>query len=610
MTKMEITLSVNDQTHHVEVGPGEMLSDTLRYQIGLTGTKIGCNEMECGSCTVLIDGDPILACGYPTAKAAGRQVRTIEGLASSGTLHPLQEAFIKQGAVQCGFCIPGQIMTAAALLERDPEPSEPKIQHALKDTLCRCAGYPSIIRAVQSAAAHIQTGEPIEFPALLETEDREFVGRVVSRPDAEAKVRGTALFTDDYHFPGMLHGLALRAGVPHGILRKLDVEEARRMEGVHAVLTAEDVPGRVNHGVVYKDWPALIGLGERIRYVGDALALVVADSRQSAEHALAKIRVEIEERPVIDDPVQAHQADAESIHEKGNLLKHIEVQKGDIEANLRAADLILEETFHTATTDHAFLEPECSIARPTEDGRIEVFVGSQIPYADREQIAAALAVEQSQVRVRGTLIGGGFGGKEDIAGQIHAALAAQATGQPVNFLYDRHESLLVHPKRHATRIRLKLGASHQGELTAAQTELYGDTGAYASLGDKVMTRATTHSSGPYEVDAVRADCYAMYTNNPPSGAFRGFGVTQSAFAIESAIDMLAERLEMNPIEFRRRNALRVGSKTNTGQHLRESVGLLECIDRLEEEMLKRTQGADPFIPRPVEGSPHRVRSWG
>ena len=610
MTHLKITLTVNGQPHHVEVGPGEMLSDTLRYQIGLTGTKIGCNEMECGSCTVLIDGDPVLACGYPAAKADGRQVKTIEGLASNGSLHPLQEAFIKQGSVQCGFCIPGQIMTAAALLERDPEPDEREIQHALKDTLCRCAGYPSIIRAVQSAAAHIRTGEPIEFPELLEAEDKEFVGRVVSRPDAEAKVRGTALFTDDYDFPGMLHGLAFRAGVPHGILRELNVEQARQVKGVHAVLTAQDIPGQINHGVVYKDWPVLIGLGERIRYVGDALALVVADSRQIAEAALGKIRAEIEERPVIDDPVQAHQSGAESIHDKGNLLKHIEVQKGDIEANLQATDLILEETFHTATTEHAFLEPECSIARPTEDGRIEVFVGSQIPYADREQIAAVLDIEQSQVRVRGTLIGGGFGGKEDIAGQIHAALAAQATGRPVKFLYDRHESLLVHPKRHATRIRLKLGATRQGQLTAAQTELYGDTGAYASLGDKVMTRATTHSSGPYEVDAVRADCFAMYTNNPPSGAFRGFGVTQSAFAIESAIDMLAEQLEMNPIEFRRQNALQVGSITNTSQHLRESVGLLECIDRLEEEILKRTQGADPFSPRAVEGAPHRVRSWG
>jgi xanthine dehydrogenase molybdenum-binding subunit len=246
----------------------------------------------------------------------------------------------------------------------------------------------------------------------------------------------------------------------------------------------------------------------------------------------------------------------------------------------------------------------------TDDGRIEVYVGSQIPYADREQIAAVLGMDQSQVRVRGTLIGGGFGGKEDIAGQIHAALAAQITGKPVKFLYDRHESLLVHPKRHATQIKLRLGASQDGRMLAAETELYGDTGAYASLGDKVMTRATTHSSGPYEIEAVQADCYAMYTNNPPAGAFRGFGVTQSAFAIESAMDILAEKLEIDPLEFRRRNALQVGSITNTGQQLRESVGLVECIDRLQEEMRRRTGGKDPFKPQPVEGDPDRVRAWG
>lgn len=241
---------------------------------------------------------------------------------------------------------------------------------------------------------------------------------------------------------------------------------------------------------------------------------------------------------------------------------------------------------------------------------MEVFVGSQIPYADREQIAAALGVPQDQVRVRGTLIGGGFGGKEDIAGQIHAALLARSTDKPVKVLYDRQESLLVHPKRHATKIRVRVGAKKDGTLTAFETELYGDTGAYASLGDKVMTRATTHSSGPYEVEHVRADCYAMYTNNPPAGAFRGFGVTQSAFAVESAIDSLAHELSIDPVELRRRNALSVGSVTNTGHELRESVGLPECIDRLEEEIRRRHPEGDPFTPQPDPDAPHRFRSWG
>jgi xanthine dehydrogenase molybdenum-binding subunit len=272
------------------------------------------------------------------------------------------------------------------------------------------------------------------------------------------------------------------------------------------------------------------------------------------------------------------------------------------------ADVVLEHTFHTAPTDHAFLEPECSIAVPTPDGRMEVYVGSQIPYQDRTQVARALGWPEERVRVVGQLMGGGFGGKEDVMGQIHSALLANVTGRPVKLLFDRRESLVVHPKRHATQIRVKIGAKKDGRIIACETELYGDTGAYASLGEKVMTRATTHSAGPYDIEHVRADCYAMYTNNPPAGAFRGFGVTQSAFAVESMMDMLAEKLGMEPVELRRRNALHVGSVTNTGQVLRESVGLMECIDRVDSEM--RKDNSTPFAPNVDPANPNLVRAWG
>ncbi len=436
------------------------------------------------------------------------------------------------------------------------------------------------------------------------------MGHVVPRPDAVAKVTGAARFADDYDFPGLLHGRALRAGVPHAILKRLDVAKAKDLPGVVAVLTAEDIPGERNHGLVIHDWPALVGVGEKVRYVGDAVALVAAERREIATQALELIEAEYEPLPVVSDPVQARQPDAPLVHESGNLLKHIKVRKGDIEEGFAQAEVILDEVYHTPTMEHAFMEPECSIARLTAEGRIEVYVGSQIPYADRDQIARCLALPPEKVRVIGTLIGGGFGGKEDIAGQIHAALLAQATGRPVKVLYDRHESLLVHPKRHATQIRVRLGVKRDGTLVAAQTELYGDSGAYASLGEKVMTRATTHSTGPYIVPHVKADCYAMYTNNPPSGAFRGFGVTQSCFAVESAMDQLAERLGMDPVELRRKNALRVGSVTNTGQLLTESVGLLECIDRVEAEMRRLSGGRDPFKPQVVPGAPNRVRAWG
>ncbi|NIS81673.1 MAG: molybdopterin-dependent oxidoreductase [Anaerolineales bacterium] len=601
---------VNGEEVEVEIEPGEMLSDVLRYRLGLTGTKVGCEEAECGTCTVHLDGKPVLACTLPANKASGRRIKTVEGLAREGDLHPLQEAFIQYGAVQCGFCIPGQLMTATALLDQNPDPDEDEIRYALKDTLCRCGGYPTILRAILAAAKNINNGTPILMPDFPITGQTQFVGKVLVRPDAEAKVRGEAKFCDDLVFPQMLHGKVLRAGVPHAILKRLNVEKARTLEGVQTVLTATDIPGERNHGLVIHDWPVLVGVGEKVRYVGDAVALVAADTSQIATQALSMIEAEYESLPVVSDPIHSYTEGAPTLHEAGNLLKHIKVRKGDVERGFQEADNIFEDIYFTSTTEHAYLEPECSIARPLDDGRIEVYVGSQIPYADRRQIARCLGVADDEIRVVGTPIGGGFGGKEDIAGQIHAALLAQRAGRPVKVLFDRRESFHVHPKRHATQIRVRLGVKADGTLVAAETELYGDTGAYASLGEKVMTRTTTHSTGPYVVPHVRADCFAMYTNNPPAGAFRGFGVTQSCFAIESAMDMMAECLGLNPIEFRRLNALRVGTATNTGQLLSDSVGLIECIDRTEDEMRRLCDGADPFVARNVEGYPYRKRAWG
>jgi selenium-dependent xanthine dehydrogenase len=616
-TEKMIEFTVNGRKVSLPELPGEMLSDLLRERLNLIGTKIGCNEAECGACTVIIDDEPILSCTYPAVKAHGSNILTIEGLghAQNGNsgkeaLHPLQKAFILHGAVQCGFCIPGQIMTSYALIKKKPEPTDADIKHALKDTLCRCAGYPSIISAIKTGAKAAREGGEVEPPTTASSaHPYKKVGNIHLRPDAVEKVNGCAIYTDDLKFPGMLHARVKRAMIPSALLKHIDVSEAKELDGVHAVLIAEDIPGDHNHGLVIPDWPTLVGVGEQIRYVGDAVAVVAADTRAIATQALELIKVEYELLPVVDDPVKANQPDAPLVHKSGNLLKHIKVDKGSIESGFMDADLVMEHTFCTPMHDHAFMEPECSITRLTPEGRMEIYVGGQIPYSDRNQVARALSVREDQVHVIGQLIGGGFGGKEDIAGQIHAALLTKATGRPVKLLFDRHESLIVHPKRHATQITVKIGAKKDGTLTAVKTELYGDTGAYASLGEKVMTRATTHSSGPYEVPNVKADCYAMYTNNPPAGAFRGFGVMQSAFAVESLMDMLAEKLEIDPIELRRKNALKVGSVTNTGQTLTHSVGLLECIEKVEGEM-KRLSGGDPFRPVEVPGKPHLVKSWG
>ena len=600
-----LQMIVNGTPVDIEVDESRYLSDVLRDDLRLTGTKIGCAEAECGICTVLVEGTPVVSCVYPAFKAQGRHIETIEGLEQDGRLHALQQAFLDHGAVQCGICTPGLIMTAKGLLDHkaaaNEAVTEADIRAALKDSYCRCTGYQSVINAILQAS-----GQDVP-PYLPETRAPETeVGKPRPNPNALAKIRGTARFTDDYHFPGMLFARTKRAHLPHARIVAIDVAAARELDGVRAVLTHEDVPGRNAHGVVSIDWPVLCG--RKVRYAGDAVAIVAAETEEIATAALDLIAIEYEELPAVTDPIAALQPDAPQVHEErpdGNLLKHIKVGKGDIEAGFAAADVVVDLTYRTPTTEHLFLEPECSIGVPAgyspsrfggicdalakrgetaQHDKTTIYVGSQIPYADRDQAAATLGVEPDEVRVVATLMGGGFGGKEDITGQIHAALLAEATQQPVKMLYSRQESLLVHPKRHATVIRMRTGATNDGKLTAVEATLYGDGGAYASLSEKVLTRATTHASGPYDVPNVRVDCFATYTNNVPAGAFRGFGVTQSCFAAESNMDILARKLGLDPVEFRRLNALEVGSTTVTGQVMRESVGLLECIDKVDADM--------------------------
>lgn len=602
-----LNLTVNANPVSVEIEPHEYLASVLRYKLGLTGTKIGCDEAECGACTVIVNGTSVDSCIYPALKAQGAEVMTIEGLARADGLHPLQSQFIQQGATQCGFCTPGILMQSKALLDQNPDPDDHDIKVALKDTFCRCGCYVSIINAIKNAAQELREPDQehvFEIPNLPQVKaPLNVVGRPFPRPDAVAKVTGAARYTDDYILPGMLHGATLRAKFPHAKILGIDTSQAKALEGVWAVLTHADVPGSKHHGLIYNDWPVLCY--DKVRYQGDAVAIVAADTREIAQRALDLIEVMYEELPVVDNPVDALKPETIIVNDgsgHGNLLKHIHVEKGDIEQGFAEADVIVENEYHSPFYEQAFMEPECAVGQVLKDGRIEVIVGSQIPYEDRRQIASALDIPESQVRVRGALIGGGFGGKEDIAAQIHVALLAQATGRPVKILYSRHESLVFHPKRHATTIRLKTGAKTDGTLVASHATIYGDSGAYASLGDKVMTRAATHAAGPYHIANVKIDCYAMYTNNPPAGAFRGFGVTQSAFAVESNMDELAHRLDIDPFDLRRRNGLTIGDTTSTGQVVRESAGLLDCI-KFVEQAVKSDQ------PK-ISNQKTKIRAWG
>ena len=618
-----LTLTVNGKEYSLEEVPGERLSTLLRERLGLTGTKVGCGEGPCGICTVILNGKATRSCLTPAFKAQGATILTIEGLRAMRpdhlqahredlrALHPLQQAFVTHGVIQCGFCMPGQLMQAFALLQDNPDPSREEIQTVMKGVLCRCGSYEGIISAVQAAAKAMR--DTLEIPdrlIALGEQNLNHVGKAYYRPDAIAKAMGSAKFTDDLSFDGMLYARVLRANVPSGILRELQLEEARQMNDVYAVLSAKDLKHAKNHGIYTSDWPILIGIGERVRYMGDALALVAAENQMLADRALAKIEVIIDPLPVLATPMQAHQVDAEPIHENGNLIKHIHTAKGDVKAVFESSEPQIEATFNTPIMEHLFMEPECAIAVPREDGGMDLYVGSQIPFEDRRQVAEALGLPLEKVRVKGQRTGGAFGGKEDIAGQVHAALLAQATGKPVKLLFTRRESLLTHPKRHATQIDLKIAAEKSGRLQAIQTKIYGDGGAYASLSASVMTRATTHSCGPYYVPNAQSECWAMYTNNPPAGAFRGFGVMQAAFAIESAMDMLAEALDVDPIVLRKLNALREGLETNTGHLLEESVGLLDCLQAIENEFSKRNI-LEPFKVQStiIEGE-EWLSAWG
>ncbi len=620
----QLKLIVNGVDHALDVPANRYLAEVLRYDLKLTGTKIGCEEAECGACTVIVNGQPVDSCIYPAFKAQDATILTIEGLAAAwpdadGNLHPLQEAFAVHGATQCGFCTPGFIMQAKTLLDENADPSEAEIKECLKDTFCRCTGYTSIINAVKAAGEKMRTGHlPLpEIPHVIEP--LEQIGKPLARPDAVAKTTGAALYTDDYSFDGMLHGVTLRSAYPHARILSIDTSKASALPGVHAVLTHADVPGDPRHGLVENDWPVFAGGKYPARYVGDPLALVVADSDEIAQEAITLIAVEYDVLPAVTDPVEARKPEAPVLHPDrptGNLLKHIKVRHGDVDTGFAQADVIVERTYRTPMTEHAFMEPECSVAVPAgynaDHDKLTIYVGSQIPYSDRRQVAKSLGLEDEQVRVRGTLMGGGFGGKEDIAGQVHAALAAQVTGCPVKILYNREESLRFHPKRHATLIRVKTGAKRDGTLVAVEAELYGDSGAYASLGEKVMTRATTHATGPYVVENSKIDCYAMYTNNAPCGAFRGFGVTQSAFAVESNMDILAQELGMDPVELRRKNAMQVGTTTATGQLLRESVGLLDCLEKVEKgirDWRSESAEASADLWKPIKLGKKRY-AWG
>ncbi len=567
----------------------------LRESLQLTGTKQGCDsEGTCGLCKVIVNGKARNSCMLKMEKLDGAVVETIESLVVNGQApHPLLQTAIQDGIFQCGFCAPGALLSAKALLDSNLNPSDAEISRAISGVLCRCAGLNRFDRSIKRAAAILRGDEKSTWTA--EDTANEYM--------AIEKLTGKLVYTDDLQFPDMLFAKALRANVPHGKVEKVDIQKAEKMPGIVKVLTAKDVPGENMFGVIVPDQPVFCE--DIVRYVGDTLALVVGESVEEVDAALAAIEVEITPLPVIKNIQDALAKDAPILHPRlkevypdmPNVLKHFHVSKGDIEKGFAEADIILEESYQVPFVEHAYMETETSIAVLEEDGTVKIHVGSQGPTDDRRQVAQVLGVAEDKVQIAHMYMGGGFGGKEDISGQIHAALAATITGRPVKVHWDRKESLLVSYKRHAAELYYKIGATKDGKLVAADIKAYGDTGAYASAGEAVLFRMMAFAAGPYEVPHAEVNTYAVHTNNMPCGAFRGYGSPQVTFAAESHFQRIIEKLGLDPYETRLQNALDLGKATITGDVLIPEVGagMVQCLQAVKQE-LEKTE-----IPEPKDG---------
>ena len=545
----------------------------LRDELRLTSVKDGCSEGACGTCTILVDGKAVKACVLSTKRAAGKEIVTVEGL-SEAEREAFVYAFGAVGAVQCGFCIPGMVMAGKALLDQNPNPTEAEIKKAIRGNVCRCTGYKKIIEGIALAGA-ILRGEASVDPALEEGEDYG-VGARAFRTDVRDKVLGRGEYCDDLYLDGMAHASAVRSQYPRARVLDIDPSAALALPGVLAVLTADDVPhNKVGH--LQQDWDVMIAKGDITRCVGDAICLVVAENGTVLKQAKELVKVDYEPLEPVRTIQEARAADAPSLHPNGNLCQQRHVTRGDARAALAQSKYVVTQSYRTPFTEHAFLEPECAVAFPYKDG-VKVYTSDQGVYDTRKEISIMLGWEPERIVVENKLVGGGFGGKEDVSVQHLAVLAALRVNRPVKAKLTRQESINFHPKRHYMEGTFTLGCDENGIFTGLDCEIHFDTGAYASLCGPVLERACTHSVGPYCYQNTDIRGFGWYTNNPPAGAFRGFGVCQSEFALESNINLLAEKVGISPWEIRFRNAIEPGKALPNGQ-------IADCSTALKETLL-------------------------
>ena len=549
----------------------------LRDEMHLTSVKDGCSQWACGACTVLIDGETCKACVLQTDRLEGRSIITVDGL-SKWESEVYTYAYGEAGAVQCGFCIPGMIMCTKGLLDRNPDPTEEEIKYALRNNYCRCTGYVKIIAAVKLAAKIMRAGK---IPAA--GADDWLLGSRVHRLDVEEKVLGYGKYPDDYYLDGMCYGTALRSKYPRARVLSIDTTAAKALPGVIDVFTAADIPGENKIGHLKHDQYTMIPVGGLTHYLGDAIALVAAEDMETAEKAKKLIKVEYEVLPAVHNIQEAAAEGAPLVfdEETTNVQAYKHVSRGNADEAISKAAHVISHHFETPWTEHAFLEPECAVAYIDDDGDVMIISTDQSAYCTFHESSLMLGTDK--VKCQNALVGGGFGGKEDMTVQHLAALITYLTRRPVKVRLTRAESLLIHPKRHHFEMDFTMGCDEEGHIMGVKAKVASDTGAFASLGGPVLERACTHAAGPYAYENFEIEGRAYYTNNPPAGAFRGFGVTQTCFATETLLNMMADEIGITPWEIRYRNAIRPGGVLPNGQIVDESTGLVETLEAVKEE---------------------------
>ena len=568
-----IKVLVNGKTYEAE--KDKKLMRFLRDDLHLTSVKDGCSQGACGTCTVLVDGKTTRACIPMLSKVEGKEIVTAEGL-SEREKEVYSYAFATAGAVQCGFCIPGMVMCAKGLIDKNPDPTRLEVVAAIRNNICRCTGYKKIIEGILLSAKIFREDLPVH-----EESGQVSVGQAIQRIDAKEKVLGTGEYPDDIYLDGMVYGSAVRSEYPRAKVLAIHPEEALALDGVIGVYTADDIPGEVKVGHLKHDWDTMIPVGKVTHYLGDAICLVVAEDQDILEQAKLKVKVDYEVLDPVLDPFEAMKPDAPLVHGDGNILAHEHLVRGDADKVIAESKYKVTTHYETPWTEHAFLEPECAVAMPFDDG-VFIYSSDQGTYDTQHECCIMLGLPPEKGIVESKLVGGGFGGKEDVSVQHHAALLAYLTKRIVKVKLSRQESIVVHPKRHPMWMDITTACDENGYLTAMKAVVVSDTGAYASLGGPVLQRACTHAAGPYNFQVIDIDGKAVYTNNPPAGAFRGFGVTQTCFGSERNLDLLAEKVGISPWEIRYRNAIRPGQVLPNGQIADPSTGVAETLEAVKE----------------------------